>query len=543
MTSRRETARIALILILAIALALRLSVVRFGLPSLYDPDEPMFMLVALKLLTSGSLNPGWFGHPGSTTIYLIAAIDAAVAGGSILSGHFANIAEFTKAVYADPSLLFVPARTAMALLGVAAVWLTYEVARRLAGSLVGLVAAGLLAINSLHIAWSGIVRTDIHASVFMLACLIFAIRAAEHGKIRDYVLAGVLAGFATATKWPAASVFIAIAGATACGIVERSRPAAMEVRSLFIAAAGFIAGVFIASPFIFLDWQTVLANVSGELKPGHLAHTGHGFLSNLAWYLSDPIGGSMGVPALLLAIAGAVLALRHPVARWTILPAAIAFLALISGQRMIWSRWVLPVLPMVAVLAGLGLVAIGKWIASVLGARLQAIVLVALVLLATAPAAATTAAQIKERSNDTRIQAARWAEAHIPAGSTIVLEHLELSFRDRPWKILFPVGEAGCLDARDLLRHRIGVERVEKLRAGSPIVDLGNVSSSKLETCRANYAILTYYDLYLAEKAAFRQQVNRYSALLKGGKTVALFKPKPGHAGGPIVRVVAIRQH
>jgi hypothetical protein len=251
----------------------------------------------------------------------------------------------------------------------------------------------------------------------------------------------------------------------------------------------------------------------------------------------------MGVPALLLAIAGAVLALRHPVARWTILPAAIAFLALISGQRMIWSRWVLPVLPMLAVLAGLGLVALGKWIASVLGARLQAIVLVALVLLATAPAAATTAAQIKERSNDTRIQAARWAEAHIPAGSTIVLEHLELSFRDRPWKILFPVGEAGCLDARDLLRHRIGVERVEKLRAGSPIVDLGNVSSSKLETCRANYAILTYYDLYLAEKAAFRQQVNRYSALLEGGKTVALFKPKPGHAGGPIVRVVAIRQH
>src|SRR3954471_20328927 len=106
MVVQRRAARVALALILLAALVLRLSAVRFGLPSLYDPDEPMFMLVALKLLTSGSLNPGWFGHPGSTTIYLVAAIDAAVAGSSILSGQYTSIGEFTRAVYADPAILF-----------------------------------------------------------------------------------------------------------------------------------------------------------------------------------------------------------------------------------------------------------------------------------------------------------------------------------------------------------------------------------------------------------------------------------------------------
>jgi hypothetical protein len=67
--------RTAICAITLIALAVRLHNVGFGLPSLYDPDEPIFMVIAAKLLSGRTLNPGWFGHPGSTTIYLIALID------------------------------------------------------------------------------------------------------------------------------------------------------------------------------------------------------------------------------------------------------------------------------------------------------------------------------------------------------------------------------------------------------------------------------------------------------------------------------------
>jgi hypothetical protein len=500
----------------------------------------MFMLVALKLLTSGSLNPGWFGHPGSTTIYLVAAIDAAVAGGSILSGQYADIGAFTRAAYADPAILFVPARTMMALLGVGAVWLTYEVAKRLFGTAAALVAAALLAINSLHVAWSAIVRTDIHASVFMLACLIFAIRAAERGHIRDYLLAGMFAGFATATKWPAASILIAVAGAAGCGVFQFSRNAVAEARNVAAAGVAFLAGIFVASPFIFLDWRTVLSNVNGELKASHLAHTGHGFAGNLWWYLTDPIGHSMGIFGLLLALGGAVVAAQHRIARWTLLPAAIAFLALISGQKMIWSRWVLPLLPMLCAFAGAAIVAIAVRFAPLRATRGRALAIGALTLVAAAPAVAKTVRQINERSNDTRTQAAQWAIAHIPAGSSVVIEHLQLSLRDQPWKISFPLGGAGCVDARQLLHQRIGYQRVEKLRSGSAIVDLGNVSQSTVSTCKANYAILTYFDLYAAEKDAFPQQVQRYEQILQGGRTVALFKPEAGRAGGPVVRVVAM---
>ena len=146
-----------------------------------------------------------------------------------------------------------------------------------------------------------------------------------------------------------------------------------------------------------------------------------------------------------------------------------------------------------------------------------------------------------ERRNDTRAAAAKWAVRNIPSGSSVVLEHLELSLRNQPWTILFPLGQAGCVDGRQLLDGGIRYEQVNTARKGSPIVDLGNVSAARLESCRADYAILTYYDLYRSEHDVFPAQNATYDALLADGRTVALFRPQPGRTGGPIVRIVALK--
>ena len=350
--AERVAARAALGLILIAALGWRLNNIGFGLPSMYDPDEPIFMITALRMLAEGTFNPGWFGHPGSTTIYLVAAIDAAVASAGLIFGRYADVDAFAKAAYADPAMLFVPARVAMALLGTICVWLTYCLGTRLHGRTTGLIAAALLGLNALHIAWSQVIRTDIHASVFMLASLLFAARIAEHGRLRDYLLAGAFAGLATATKWPAATVFVAIIGASIYARLQRGR-GEQPARRLIAAAGAALAAIFVASPFIFLDWRTVLANVSGEMSPGHLGHSGGSYFDNLAYYLSQPVMNSIGLPGLLLMIAGgAICAIRSPVARWTMIPATFLFLALICSQNLIWSRWILPVMPMFCIFIG-----------------------------------------------------------------------------------------------------------------------------------------------------------------------------------------------
>jgi hypothetical protein len=148
--------------------------------------------------------------------------------------------------------------------------------------------------------------------------------------------------------------------------------------------------------------------------------------------------------------------------------------------------------------------------------------------------------QARERANDTRVAAAAWASANIPAGSRVVFEHLELSLRDRPWTILFPIGSAGCVDAVALLAGGVDFDEVQSLRGASPIVDLGNVAPARIETCRADFAVLAYHDLYMAESALYPAEVATYRRLLTGGRTVAVFRPEPGRSGGPVVRIVAL---
>ena len=522
---------------LLVALAWRLNNIGFGLPSLYDPDEPIFMLIPINMLRHATINPGWFGHPGSTTIYLVALIDATVAGVGLVSGHFANIPGMAHAAYADPSLLFIPARIAMALIGVAAVWLTYLVGRRLHGTAVGLMAAALLAINALHIAWSQVVRTDIHASVFMLASIFFAIRVAERGHLKDYILAGAGAGLAIATKWPAAVVFIAVLGA----FVSRGMPR-RELVFVAAAAASVVAAVFIASPYIFLDWRTVLSNVSGEVQTGHLGHTGGSFFDNLVFYFGQ-VRLSMGWLGLALVLAGVVLtSVSKSFSRWTLLPATAAFLGLICTQHMIWSRWILPAIPGLCNFAALAIARAAEGLSSAIPRLRLRVALPILFAIACTGSFTAAVAGSAERSNDTRLQASRWAVAHIPPGSTVLLEHLELRFRTQPWHILFPVGDAGCIDAVKALQGDVRLADVQRLRGSSPIVDVGNVSPNKLASCKADYAILTYYDLYAAEADRFPKQLQNYRWLLQGGKTVALFRQPPGVASGPTVRIVALVQ-
>src|SRR5262245_47773727 len=105
-TDRKEIA--LLLSVLAGAAFLRLRSIGFGVPALNDPDEPLFMMTALDMLRGHTLNPHWFGHPGTTTLYCLAAIIAGVAGLGTATGRFADADAFAQAVYADPGIVFLP---------------------------------------------------------------------------------------------------------------------------------------------------------------------------------------------------------------------------------------------------------------------------------------------------------------------------------------------------------------------------------------------------------------------------------------------------
>ncbi|WP_309610598.1 hypothetical protein [Sphingomonas sp.] len=222
------------------------------------------------------------------------------------------------------------------------------------------------------------------------------------------------------------------------------------------------------------------------------------------------------------------------------MPAALLFLVLIASQPQVWSRWITPILPLFAIAAALATVSAGRCLAKWAAPRWRVAVVPMVASLALLPSLAGAVVGARERANDTRAQASAWAIAHIPAGSTVVVEQLALDLRPQPWRILFPIGEAGCVDGRQILNGGVKLEKVQKARRGSSIVDLGNVTPDKSLTCRADYAILTYYDLYLAEQEGFPEQVRRYRELIGSGRTVALFRAPARFAGWPTTRIIAL---
>lgn len=525
-------------MILVVALLLRLGTIGFGLPALNDPDELMFEMGALRMLRGATLNPGWFGHPATTTIYVLALTDVGAFATAWATGRVASIDGFGALVYADPSWMILPGRLVMALFAVASIVLTWRLARRFFGAEAGLAAAALLAIDPVHVTYSQIIRSDMMACVFMLLCLDAAASIAERGSWRRFLLAAWWLGLAVATKWPFALSGLAIVAATAVavrnGVIDRRR-GAWRLAGTGAAAVGFL---LLVSPFLLLDAPTVLRNLHGESQAHHLGATGGGFWWNLRWYAAGPILTGFGWVGLLLIAIGAWRLPRHRVALAVIAPVAVGFMLLLSVQHLVWERWALPLMPLGATVAGLGLVELARLLRRRTAGRPVPWVAGAILAAALVPLAAWVRADDRMRTIDTRQLASAWARRHVAPDSTVLVEHFAFDLLGEPWRFLFPMGDAGCVDARAFLHGKVAYATIERARGGRSNVDYGTVAPAMRATCRADVAILTQYDRYRRERDRFPAEAAAYRSLVGQGRIAAVFSPRPGEIGGPVVTVV-----
>ncbi|MDT8757223.1 glycosyltransferase family 39 protein [Sphingomonas psychrotolerans] len=522
-----------MILILLVAATLRIRGIGFGLPALYDPDEPLFMMTAIEMLRNHSLNPGWFGHPGTITLYGLALVDLAVGGIGIATGRYSDASAFVGAVYADPGILFLPARFLIAACGIICVGLTWRLGRRIGGATTGWLAAVFLAVNAVHIEYSQLIRTDIQAGVFTLLCLSKSISIAETGRWRDYVLAGLFAGLGCATKWPVAVIAVSpiVVGIWRIG---QGHP---ETRKLVTFALATAATLILVSPFLLLDYPVVLHNLAGEARSAHPGATGRGFLLNLLWYVKNPLLGSLGVIGLCLAAIGAVLFVRrNPFAAIALLPGVAALGALICLQALRWERWLVPLLPFMAIMTGYAIHVLANWLRSRMQRRLRLVEPVAALVLLL-PMLHATQLRAAARANDTRQIASTWIRANAPSDATILVEHAAIDLVSGPWKLLFPLGRSGCVDARAMLTRRLRYTEVERLRSDKPIIDVASVNYSRLDTCRARFMVLTHLDRYREERRTFSAEWQHYQQLVRGSVLRAVIAPQEGRRGGPTVYI------
>src|SRR5262245_8895451 len=201
----------ALVVIIVGALILRLYAVGWGLPYVDHPDEPSAANTVLGMLRRGDWDPHFFKKPSLYYYALRVAFEAHWRYG-LAKGLYTDMSQLPLGTYyylTTPGF-FVWGRTLTALFGVATLFVVYAIGRRWWGVAVGLSAAAVLAVSPFHVRNSQYLTVDVLTGLTTALALAAALRLLADRRWRTYALAGLMTGLAASTKYPAASIALAV---------------------------------------------------------------------------------------------------------------------------------------------------------------------------------------------------------------------------------------------------------------------------------------------------------------------------------------------
>ena len=398
---------------LAGALALRLWGIKHGLPYVYNADENAHFVPRAVGMFGHDYNPHYFVNPPAFTYLVHFAFDLRWGTREAVGDAFA----------ADRTDAFVLARVVSALLGTLAAGLLIWAGRRLIGTAAGLIAGALLAVAFLPVHYSHLALNDVPTLAPVCLALVGVAGIYRSGRLGDYALAGVGLGLACATKYTAGILLVTIvAAALAAPAPDGTAP---RVRGLVLAGVLALAAFIAANPYAVLDLDAFQEGIrhQSETSSDSSGKLGLTQDSGVLYYLATTAWGLGWLPALA-ALGGAIgLLLRDRRLAAVLLPAPVLFVLFMGLQDRFFARWLLPVYPLLCLLAAWAVVAAAGW-AAARWRRVPAPALAGVLgaLLCVQGLVFSIHNDIALARPDTRQQARDWMVQNIPIRSKIVVE-------------------------------------------------------------------------------------------------------------------------
>ena len=448
--------------VLLLALGLRLPSVWAGLPYTNYIDEGHIFHRVVRMVHTGSWDPGWYLYP-SLPLYAVAATVSVYR--PIYSAFHdrplaADLSPFPPRYYDQvaPAEVLVLGRLVTLAASLGIVVLTGLLARLLAGEAAGLFAALLAALLPALVIRGASVTVDPYATFFVLAALYFAERAWRGGRPwRDSILAGVMIGCALTSKYP--SVLVAAAVVPALLRIEGGWR--RRVRAVELATGAALLAAAVTMPALVVKNGEVLTDVVRQsMRYGGrpIGSYWDQAVRRAEW--DQPLDApELGLPFLTLAVLGGIVALWDRRFRGTALTAAVfagALGLLVTHFPFRPFRNLLPLVPLACLLVAL----LFAWIRERL--RRPAWGDLAAVLLALVLFLPSGIAYARERSvlADSRVQAVDWlAKRAGPGEVVLVSEELALQ-RSELARMESAVLELDAGRSRVRLRRREDVQYV-----------------------------------------------------------------------------------
>ena len=276
------------------------------------------------------------------------------------------------------------------------------------------------------------VKHDVPVTLAIVAAMVVLVRLARVGEAANAVVeppsraalagAGAACGVAFSTHYYAIFLALPLALAVAARLGAFGRPPGSPRPSLAALAAacawaglGAAATFFALSPFLLVEprtaWQDIVAN--RQIVVDRAGALGGGPFPSAGAYLRLLWQEGLGWPGLGAAVIGLVLvARRRPWQAVLLASFPIAFLVFLS-HTVAASRYLNPALPFLAVFAGCGLALL---------ARSTPLTAILVVMLALPAGWHSRQIGVFFTQADTRTLGQAWIEAHVPPGSTILVQ-------------------------------------------------------------------------------------------------------------------------
>jgi hypothetical protein len=335
---------------------------------------------------------------------------------------------------------------------------------------VGLLAAAIEGVAFLPVFYAHLALNDVPTLAPLTLSLLGSAGVLRRGRARDYLLAGVGLGLACASKYTAGIVLVPFAVATAAGYLQAQPNAGRRaLGGIALAGVAALAAFLIANPYALLDYSSFhsalvhQSSLSAEAQ-GKLGAPHDGGLAYYLWTLTWGLGW---VPALA-ALGGALSVWRRERALgFMLVPAPLLYLAFMGLQGRYFGRWLLPIFPILCLLAALFALQLINAVARRRPRlRVAAAVLLVAALLAQGLLYSVHAGRTLARA-DTRNLTRAWMLAHIPAGAPIVVEPVAPNGWGTRWSKypsrVLRISPAGALEPT--ATGKVGIEDYERTLA------------------------------------------------------------------------------
>lgn len=480
-------------------LTLNLWGINFGLPFFMHPDESIYLPRALTILYSSDLNPYYFYNPPLLTYMYSLVMSLYFVFGKLL-GWFASMTYFQELYLSNITSFFVIARTINAVLGVGICLLVYQIGKKLFDKVSGLIASIFVCSSFLIVKDSHYAVNDISGTFFLILSFSYIVGIYTKGRLKDYVLSGLFAGMAVATKYNMGIVLLPLVLAHLLSRKER-----IVNKKFMWAVLSCLGGFLLFCPWIFLDYKAFWTDFANQSSMS--MNTGLGGSTSLSYmeYIFTLIWGYGFLP-LCFFIIGSIHLWRGKQARKLLLIFCfpLSYFLFLGGMKLFYVRFAIPLIPYLCLLSAYGIIAVVHRISY--PHRVIVLVLVTLVSVSQGIIFSCKHNHLISKP-DTRILARDWISNNMPYGSKIVAEGYSPNL-----KVYYD---------RDRLKENINNYQVENVWTDLPRNSLNEYKEQEVE-----YVITSSYirDRYLDSPSEY----NFYTILEEEAEQIFNIAPAPG---------------